>query len=125
MSKPASLHLPTGEGMTLAEGKKAKGSTLYRILGGKNLENYDKVLRDFRNPERRQTPKQRQDSGCHALACDRGEWSPRPAGARRISCSEMPPREFTVEEINAMPDDFPGLKQRLLRAALERENAAR
>jgi hypothetical protein len=37
----------------------------------------------------------------------------------------MPPREFTVEEINATPDDFPGLKQRLLRAALERENAAR
>jgi hypothetical protein len=36
-----------------------------------------------------------------------------------------PHLERTMAEINAMSDDFPGLKQALLRAALERENAAR
>ena len=32
--------------MTLAEGKKAKGSTLYRILGGSIQTYTDKVLED-------------------------------------------------------------------------------
>jgi hypothetical protein len=60
-------------------------------------------------------------SGNHTLACERRRGSRQPIskGARRFDISPdhgaeaKPPLERTVAEINAMSDDFPGLRQRL------------